>query len=184
MWSGNFWLLWKVSYIKLCFAGEHRWKDVFAEVGVWGNLLLKQTQEKGCFAEADTWRDVWFQWSSHDESLNGQINKQLRTSISWSLQQLSTVQLSNSYKKSTEARKCDHTHRKQVTGTLSLRQTKAFMGTEVMRWVSTDCKVAVTDRSCYRSFQIYRVGLERWLSKSECCLHKHEDWVQISRPHI
>ena len=42
-WSGNFWFLWKVSHVKWCSAGAHRWKDV----------SLKQTWER------------MFSWSRH-----------------------------------------------------------------------------------------------------------------------
>ena len=42
-------VLWKVSYIKCCVAGAHRWKDI---------LLSKHTRD--CFPEADTGeKDVW-----------------------------------------------------------------------------------------------------------------------------
>jgi hypothetical protein len=49
----------KVGYVKWCFAGAHRWKDVLLKQ-MWKNVFLKHTQVKGCLAIANTWKDVWW----------------------------------------------------------------------------------------------------------------------------
>ena len=54
--SGNFWFLWKLHYVRWCFARADRWKDAW----------LKLTQVRGCFAEADKWEKAWFV----EESIN------------------------------------------------------------------------------------------------------------------
>lgn len=54
VWSGNFWFLQKVGYVKWHFVGAHKWKEADKSK----NVLLEETQERGCFTIANRWKDA------------------------------------------------------------------------------------------------------------------------------
>jgi len=61
-WSGNFWVLWKLSCVTCCFSGNCLLRGCFAEACMWEGLW--------CFAGVEAWEDrvhdFWkeYKWNS------------------------------------------------------------------------------------------------------------------------